>query len=66
MLKVKNNEIKIAMANAGLNISDLAKIYGCTPQRMWVIINGTRANTKTVGRIAKALGCDVTEIIDTN
>ena len=64
MLKIKNEKIKIAMANAGLNISDLAKIYGCTSHRMWAIINGTRANTKTVGRIAKALGCDVTEIIE--
>ena len=66
MLKIKNNEIKIAMANAGLNIADLAKIYGCKPQGMWAIINGTRASTKTVGRLAKALGCDVLDIIDTN
>lgn len=58
-------KINIAMARLGYTAADLAKAYGVTRARIHTILNSKTVRPKTAGRIAKALGVDVTDIIET-
>lgn len=53
------------MARKMMGIGELAREYGCSLNRMHVILNSDRVTTKTVGKLALALKCDVLEIIET-
>jgi len=57
------NKLELAMANACINPYDLCKLVDIQYQTYRRIINGKNAKTATIGRIAKALNVDVTEII---
>ena len=57
-------KLEIARANKSMTISDLAKEYGVSRARMNVILNQYSVTTMCAGRLAKALGVDVTEIIE--
>ena len=61
-MKLKKTEILILMAEKEWTTTDLAKAAMLTPA---VIRKGYNANisTKTIGKIAKALGANVKDII---
>lgn len=43
---------------------DLARAYGCKKQYIYVLLNKPASSTKTIGRLAKAIGCSPLDIID--
>lgn len=63
-MRLDRNKIYLQLARQGLSVSDLSVRYGVSRQRIHVILNSVSVSTKTAGRIAQALGVDVTEIID--
>lgn len=63
-MRLDRNKIYLQLARQGLSVEDLSVRYGVSRQRIYVILNSVSVSTKTAGRIAQALGVDVTEIID--
>jgi DNA-binding Xre family transcriptional regulator len=53
------------MARAGMNVSNLADKSDISRNGLFAIRRGRNCKPATVGRIARALGCDVTEILET-
>lgn len=63
-MKISKSKLEIAMARAELNRNTLAeKANMPIPTICNVLMRGT-CKPATVGRVAKALGVDVTEIIE--
>lgn len=64
--EMKLNRIKVSliMAKKSLTIADIAHDYNATKQRVSCILNSVNITPKTAGKLAKALGVDVTEIIE--
>ncbi len=58
------DKINMAMARKRYNIAELARAYGVSAQRMRTILNSRKVSTATVGKLADALGVDVTEILE--
>lgn len=63
-LKVNKNKLEIAMARAELNRNTLAEKAGMPIPTICNVLTRGTCKPATVGRIAKALGCDVTEILE--
>ena len=63
-MKLNRDKVNIAMARKKMNATDLAKAYGVSRARMNVILNSQVLTPVCAGRVADALGVDVTEIID--
>ncbi len=63
-MKLNRDKVDIAMARKMMTVTDLAKAYGVSRARMNVILNSQVLTPVCAGRVAKALGMDVTEIID--
>lgn len=63
-MNVNADKIKIAMARACMNSGDLAKAAGISGNGLQVIFKRGRASTATIGKIARALSMDVTEILE--
>lgn len=63
-MKISNKKIEIAMAKGCLTIAQAAEKAGISRQRFSTILNQRNVTPRTAGRVAKALGVDVTEIID--
>ncbi len=63
-MKLNRDKVNIAMARKKMNVTDLAKAYGVSRARMNVILNSQVLTPVCAGRVADALGVDVTEIID--
>ena len=63
-LTIDDHKFAITLANSGLTIGEAAKRAGMSRQRFSMILNSKRVTAQAVGRIAKALGVDVTEIIE--
>lgn len=56
----------LALARVKMNTVDLAKVSGVSASTICKAINsGTNLRTGTLGRLAKALGVDPSEIVDT-
>ena len=64
-MKVNKYKVEIAMARKCVNAYDICKTANMQYQMFRRIFNGATCKPTTVGRIATALGVDVTEIIDT-
>lgn len=62
-MKVDNKRLEIAMARACMNIDDVVKAADMPRPTVNNAIQGRNIRPATVGRIAKALCVDVTEII---
>ncbi len=63
-LKLNINSVKIAMARKMMNAPMLAKTMGVTKTTINSLLNGTRnPSLKMIGKLAKALEVDVTDII---
>ena len=64
-MTINDTKFNIALANSGLTIGEAAKRAGISRHRFSLILNQKRSTPQAVGKIAKALGVDVTEIIET-
>lgn len=62
-MKVDRDKLRLAMARACMNPQDLAKAAEMPPQTVNGVLRGRSIRPATLGRIAKALGVDVTEIL---
>ena len=47
-----------------MSITDLAEVYGVSRSRMNIILNQREVTPVCAGRIAKALGVEVTDILE--
>lgn len=63
-MELSRKKINIAMARKQWTVADLAKAYGVSRARINVILNQRSVSVVSAGRLAAALGCDVTEIIE--
>ena len=64
VMKVNTKKLEIAMANACTSITNLCKETKLNYSTISRIKAGSDANPATVGKIAKALNVNVTEIIE--
>ena len=62
-MKLNVNNIKILMAEKGYNQSDLARAADLKPNAISVAFSKEYTSIPTTGKIAKALGVSVKEII---
>lgn len=62
-MELSRKKINIALAQKVMTVAQLAKAYGVSRSRMNVILNQREVTPVCAGRIAKALGVDVTEIL---
>lgn len=62
-MELSIDKIKIQMARQQLSVADLAKAYGVSRARMNTILGQRIVSPATAGRLAAALGVDVTEIL---
>lgn len=63
-MKISRDKINICLARKKMSVSDLAEAYGVSRARMNVILNQREVSVVSAGRLAEALGVDVTEIMD--
>ena len=63
-MKVSKEKIDIPRANRCMTITELAEAYGVSRTRLNMILNQREVTVVCAGRLAKALGVDVTEIIE--
>ena len=62
-MKLSREKIDLYRARKCFSIADLAAAYGVSRARMNIILNQREVTAVSAGRIAKALGADVTEIL---
>lgn len=63
-LKINKAKLEIAMARAELNRNTLAEKAGMPIPTICNVYSRGTCKPATAGRIAKALGCDITEILE--
>lgn len=64
-MKLNRTKLDIAVANAGLpSYRRLAQRIGCSAQNLSVILSRGTCKPVTAGKIARALGVDVAEIME--
>lgn len=63
-MKLSKFKILLLLADLEIDQAELAKLTGISKQTLSSAINGRECRPKSIGKIAKALGVDVTEIIE--
>lgn len=63
-MKLDARKIRVILAQKEMNQSNLAKKCGMRPQALSEILSRGTCTLKTIGKIANALGVDVTEILE--
>lgn len=63
-MRLNKEKVLVQLAERCMSVKDLADSYGCTKQRMYRLLKQQTTTVKTIGKLAKALNCDVKEIID--
>lgn len=63
-MKIDKEKVNIYLARKQITVSEFCEIVGLSRNRIYSILNSKKVNPKTAGRIAEALGVDVTEIIE--
>ena len=63
-MELSRSKIDLAMARNNLTINQVAEKYGVSSQRIRIILNSKNITPAVAGRMAKALKCDVAEIIE--
>lgn len=64
MLRISKEKVNVIMARKMWDISELANNYGASRARIGQIFNSNNVTPVCAGRMAKALGVDVTDIIE--
>lgn len=62
-IELDRKKIDICRARKIMTVADLSEAYGVSRARMNVILNQREVTPVSAGRLADALGVDVTEII---
>jgi plasmid maintenance system antidote protein VapI len=62
-MELDRKKIDICRARKKMGVVELAEAYGVSRARMNAILNQREVTPVTAGRLADALGVDVTEII---
>lgn len=62
-MQLDRKKIDICLARKKMSVTDFARVYGVSRARMNVILNQRDVTPITAGRIAEALGVDVTQLI---
>ncbi len=63
-MKLSREKIDLKRAGKCMSITDLAEVYGVSRSRMNIILNQREVTPVCAGRIAKALGVEVTDILE--
>lgn len=63
-MKLSRDKIDLQLARKKMNITKLAEVYGVSRNRINVLLNQREVSTVSAGRLAAALECDVTDIIE--
>ena len=63
-LKIDRDKINVAMARKKMYVTDLAEAYGVSRNRINILLNQREVSVVSAGRLAEALGVDVTEILE--
>ena len=63
-MRIDNHKLDLLLARRCMSRRDLRDCNGASPQTMQRIGKGEDIKPKTAGRIARALGVDVAEIIE--
>lgn len=63
-MKISREKINIEMARKKMSVKALADAYGVSQARINVVLNQREVSVVSAGRLADALGVDVTEIIE--
>ncbi len=64
-MTLNREKVDIILARKGVTVSALCKIAGFSRNRFYTVMNSKKISPMTAGRVAAALGVDVTEIIET-
>ena len=63
-MKADISKLRLAMARACMNPQDIAKAADMPPQTVNGVLRGRSIRPATIGRIAKALGVDVADLLE--
>ncbi|TGY88050.1 helix-turn-helix domain-containing protein [Petralouisia muris] len=63
-MRISRDKVDICRARKKKSVTELAEAYGVSRTRMNVILNQREVSVVSAGRLADALGVDVTEIIE--
>ena len=63
-MKADRKKLELAMAMACMNTEDLQKASNIPRSTLNNVISGRNVRPGTIGRVAKGLGVDVTEILE--
>ena len=64
-MRINDTKFEIALARSGLTIGQAAERAGISSQRFAMILNQKKITPQAVVKVAKGVGVDVTEIIET-
>ena len=64
MVRVNRSKLELAMARACMDISDILRTTGMPRPTLNNVVVGRSVRPATVGKVAKALGVDVEELIE--
>lgn len=64
-MTLNREKVDIVLARKGVTVSALCKTAGFSRNRFYTVMNSKKISPATAGRVASALGVDVTEIIET-
>lgn len=63
-MRIHKHELLTAMANAGMSFKALASVSGVSRATLSYINNGKACRPETVGKLAKALGVPVEQLVE--
>jgi DNA-binding Xre family transcriptional regulator len=63
-MELSREKVNIVLARNRMSVTQLAEAYGVSRARINVILNSRNITFMCAGRLAEALKCDVTEIIE--
>lgn len=63
-IRIDRDKVDICRARKKKSVAELAEAYGVSRARMNVILNQREVSVVSAGRLAGALECDVTDIVE--
>lgn len=63
-MTIDRKKVDNILARKNWTVSELAREYGASRNRLYIILGGGTVLPKTAGKLAKALEVDITEILE--
>ena len=63
-MRLSREKINLQLARNQWTVKNLAEAYGVTRNRINILLNQREVSTVSAGKLASALGVDVTEILE--